>query len=156
MMCECEKESHLRRRRRAYAYWYQLRLPFPETIAIVPSNAKKKKKKGPSQTELDRQPSNFPPGWWSRAVSQGPDWRWHYQQEWIEKRKAADLPHVVKNPAPPPKKPCVATIPMPNEIAGRSVGTSAGNAVPGQLCEPRQMTAPRPAVPSKERRRRSA
>ena len=123
-MCDCASLATVRRHKRIYVAKHQLTLPFPE-----PSTSKIKCIGNYKTTLLEQQPAKFPHAWWRLADANGSDWRVQYQREWVAKRKAAGLPHLIANPS------------VPKKITSQRVGTSAGNAVPGQLCDPRQMTA---------------
>jgi hypothetical protein len=115
----------------------QLQLPFDEPLRPPYAPVT-----GPSQVILLRQPSNFPKGWWALALDDPYGWRAKHYAQWQAKRIAARLPHEITNPLPdrvPPKKPSGSE--PAHKFTSLREGTSAGNAVPGQLCAPRQMTA---------------
>lgn len=44
-----------------------------------------------------QQPARFPKGY-ARLFKTDPDWRAKYNAEWVRKRKAKGLPHVIHNP----------------------------------------------------------
>lgn len=128
MNCECVLNANRRRRKRIVIAKLQMLLPFPEeAFAAAP------KRIGPDSTVMLRQPSRFPPNWFRLSIAD-PNWRYHYEQRWIEDRRRAGHPHTISNPTP-------RIADGPGKITSRSVAKSAGNAVPGPLCDPRRMTA---------------
>jgi hypothetical protein len=143
MLCECIQRSNSLRAIRFLRRRLQMEFEFPSEVAAIPL----KKRTGPSITELERQPSNFPPGWMQLSSANPSGWREVYYASWVASRKAAGLPHFIKNPLPSwahpaGKKPCAsARVDGANQITSRGEGNSSGNAVPGQLCDPRRMTA---------------
>lgn len=72
----------------------QLPLPYPITFAQIFTFPSTTADRG--ATIRDRQPKRFPPGWFSRSL-RDPQWREKHEAEWIAKRKAHGLPHVVKD-----------------------------------------------------------
>jgi hypothetical protein len=130
MFCECVKAASVIRAKRYHFNRVQMKLSFPEESVPLP--------KIPIHrvSELERQPSNFPPGWTRLAEANPTGWREEYYARWIAKRIAAGLPHKINNPLP-----SLAPSSEGSKITSRHEGQRAGNAVPGQLCDPRRMKA---------------
>ena len=155
MICACVHEATRQRLKRIFLRKTQLELPFPPLPPTPEMLAQLALLKAPENSTLyQRQPCNFPPGWMAMADADPFGWREKHYARWSERRKAEGLPHVVLNPmpsrrldAPPPrpldwadqfskKKPVRRA-----KITSSREGTRAGNAVPGQLCDPRRMKA---------------
>ncbi len=116
-MCDCHVEFIASKRRLFYFRRLQLTLPFPEQF-------------GPSVPRVNvarrnllyRQPSKHAPGHWSRFLDD-PNTQAKYEAEWIAKRKAAGLPHVIHNPFIPKKLSASVTSADSTKIAPARAGT---------------------------------
>ena len=75
----------------------QLRLHFPLTFQDIAFPADSTAV-GREASIRERQPKRFPPGWFSRSLD-NPDWQREHFATWSAKRKAAGLPHVIREVA---------------------------------------------------------
>ena len=134
-MCDCDLRNTLRRNRRITQRKLQIELPFP-AIEVAPEPHYRA-----SVNLLLQQPSKFPPGSYRRHLDD-PNSQARYEQNWILVRKDAGLPCVVLYPWPmkrPAGKTCATEHDI--DISAYRVENSVSNAVSGQFCDSRRMTA---------------